>query len=113
MCDVMQVSFDDCEWSYVLFWPQPGRRLSFTESSIWQKPISWGWRHSQTPQDAAKAELLRAFAFWELRKETINFVMSLRPSVRPCGTPLLPLDEFLKIIAGEVLLDLLRKSESA
>jgi len=39
MCDVMQVSFDECEWSYMLFWPQPGRIFSLAESSIWPKPI--------------------------------------------------------------------------
>jgi hypothetical protein len=38
---------------------------------------------------------------------------SSRLSVRPRGTPVLPLDAFLKIITGGVLLDLLRKSEFA
>jgi len=56
MCDVMQVSFDACEWSYMLFWPQPGRSFSLADSNIWPKPISWGWiivtEFSQTPEDA-------------------------------------------------------------
>ena len=37
-------------------------------------------------------EFLGAFA--ELRKATIIFVMSVRPSVRPHGTTRLPLDVF-------------------
>jgi len=32
--------------------------------------------------------------FTKLRKATMSFVMSVRPSVRPHGTTLLPLDGF-------------------
>jgi hypothetical protein len=58
--------------------------------------------------------LLRALAFKALREETTNFVMSLRLSVRPRGTPLLPLDGFLSnYVLGGVLIDLSRKREFA
>jgi len=39
---------------------------------------------------AARTEFLQAFA--KLRKATISFVMSVRPSDRPQGITLLPLD---------------------